>query len=264
MTKAHSLCISNWNSINTVRAWAESLIANLSEDDEVVIVDGESTDGSKEFLHGFCLKHGFKFISAKTNMGEARQIAFEHATGEYLIFLIDTDDIVVSLQEVKRLYHEVLEFDPLEGIQRAFVCRGFFIIPRPKLEEIGGYPDLHYYEDQLVAFRLASRGLLTASWTVSAVARGNDPKKRKMPFRLAYSFRRIRDGLRLRFFEAKDLLGRLLFPLAWVASLFLEHHDFRRDWWNLDVHRDDVIMSWIERNHLSHKLLVDEIEKRTG
>ncbi len=259
MDKTHSLCITNWNSIHTVREWAESLLANLSEEDEVIIVDGRSTDGSQKFLEGFCQKNGFNFISAKTNIGEARQLASEHATGQYIISQLDTDDIIVSLRETKKLYHEVVELDPPTGMQRAFWGVGFFIIPRAMLAEVGGYPNLHYYEDQLVAFRLADRGRLTASWQVSSVARGKDPKKRKVGFRMIYSFRRIRDGLRLGFLKARNLQSIFLVPPAWIASLFLEHYDFRHDWWNLDVHRDDLILAWVKKNDLSHKLLIDSI-----
>lgn len=247
--------------MNTVRRWAHSLVANLNNDDEVVIVDGLSTDGSQEFLPEFCKGNEFKFVSAKTNMGEARQLAFKLAEGEYLVFCLDTDDEVVSLQEAKRLYHEVAEWDPITGKQRAFRCRGFFIVPRWMLEAIGGYPDLHYYEDRLLASQLTSRGQLTASSKVSAVARGSDPKKRRLPFRLRYSFQRIRDGLRLGLFDAWNVQGLVLLPLAWLASLRMSHYEYRRDWDKLDTNRDEYILRWIEMEHLSHKLMKQEIEK---
>lgn len=259
MTRTYSLCISNLNSGNTVRRWASSLLANLKEDDEVVIVDGLSTDGSQEFLRQLCQANGFKFISAKTNMGQARQLAFESGDGEYAIFNMDTDDIVVSLQEAKRLYHDVVEWDPATGEQRAFRCWGFFIIPRWMLEAVGGYPDLHFYEDQLAAYRLAIRNQLTACWKVSPVRRGDDPKKRRLTFRLGYSFSRVRDGLRLGMFDARNVQGVLLLPPAWLASLPMTHYEFRKDWWNLDVQRDQYIMAWISQQNLSDKLLLEEI-----
>ena len=262
MSKTYTLCISNWNSANTVRRWASSLLANLSRDDEVVIVDGLSTDGSQDFLRQLSSSNGFKLISAKTNIGQARHLAFMSTDSEYVIFYLDTDDIVVSLQEAKRLYHEVLEWDPITRQQRAFRCLGFFIIPRWMLEAIGGYPDLHFYEDQLVAYWLASRNQLTASWKVSVVKRGDDPKRRRLPFRFGYSFRRVRDGLRLGIFETRNVQGVILLPPAWLASLAMTHHEFRRDWWNLDVSRDEYILPWIDRQGLSDKLLLEEIGKR--
>lgn len=247
--------------MNTARLWTSSLLANLDGDDEVIIVDGESTDGSQDFLEEFCGENGFRFISRRTNIGEARQLAFEHAQGEYVISQVDTDDIVVSLREAKRLYHEVVEHDPVAGARRAFMCPDFFIVPRQMLSKIGGFPDLAYYEDQLVYYRLADRSWLTASWKVSAVVRRNDPKKRRLPFRIDRSFRRIRDGLRMGFFDARNPQGFLLLPPAWLASHLMSRYDFRRDWWNLDVNRDEFILPWIERESLGRKLLVEETKR---
>ena len=261
MSKTYTLCISNWNSASTVRRWASSLLANLTNEDEVVIVDGLSTDGSHDFLRQLCSANGFKLISAKTNIGQARQLAFKSTESTYVIFYLDTDDIVVSLQEAKQLYHEILEWDPVTRQQRAFRCLGFFIIPRWMLKAIGGYPDLHFYEDQLVAYRLASRNQLTASWKVSAVRRGADPKKRRLMFRLGYSFSQVRDGIRLGMFHLRNVQGVLLLPPAWLASLPLARHEFRRDWWNLDVNRDEYILPWIDKQGLSQKLLLAEVEK---
>lgn len=258
--RSYSVCISNWNSANTVRPWASSLLANLSEDDEVVIVDGESDDGSQHFLRELCQEHGFRFASTRAHVGRQRQLASELSHGEYIIAHVDTDDIVVSLQEAKRLYHEIVEWDPVTGTQRAFRCWGFFIIPRWMIKDVGGFPDLRFYEDQLLAYRLASRNWLTQSWKVSTIARGTDPKKRDFPFRLLYSFRRVREGLRLGTFDARNLHGFILLPAAALASLPLTHYEFRRDWWNLDVQRDAYILPWIEREHLSAKLLLEEVE----
>ena len=255
----YSLCVSNWNSMNTVQTWADSLFANISSDDEVIIVDNESKDGSGEFLRRICQREGFTFISARTNMGEARQLAFEHSTGKYAVFQLDTDDVIVSLPEVKRLYHEVVEHDPVTGDRRAFRCVGYFIVPSDMLAAVGGYPDLHYYEDLLLAFRLAERDHLTGSWKVSPVVRGTDPKKARMPFRLAYSFRRVRDGLRLGVFYANNIQGYLLYPPAWLASRFSTRYEFGQ-WWTLDVHRDEFILPWIRENRFAPRLLVEEME----
>ena len=260
MNKTYSICVANWNSMNTVQRWASSLLTNLATEDEVVIVDGRSSDGSQEFLSHLCRERGFTFASAKAHVGRQRQRAFELATGEYVIAHVDTDDVVVSLQEAKRLYHEAVEWDPVSGKQRAFRCWGFFIIPRWMLEAVGGYPDLRYYEDQLVSYRLASQGQLTLSVKVAAATIGVDPKKARLGVRVRYSFRRIREGLRLGMFETRNPQGFLLLPLAWLASLLLPHYGFRKDWWNLDTGRDEYILAWIDRQGLSEKLLHEKIE----
>lgn len=259
--KTHSICVANWNSANTVRRWASSLLACLSEEDEVVIVDGGSTDGSQEFLRDLCRAHGFKFASAKAHVGRQRQLAFEMSTGEYVIAHVDTDDTIASLQETKRLYHEVVERDPVTNRQRAFRCLGFLIVPRQMLDAVGGYPDLRFYEDQLVCFRLARRGQMTLSVRVSAGAIRTDPKKHRLVFRLLYSYRRVREGLRLGIFDARNIQGFLLLPPAWLTSIAMTHYEFRRDWWNMDVNRDDYILPWIERQGLSNRLLRQEIER---
>lgn len=260
MTKTYSICVANWNSMNTVQSWASSLLSNLASGDEVVIVDGNSTDGSQEFLSQLCRARGFTFTSAKAHVGRQRQLAFELSTGEYVIAHLDTDDIVVSLPEAKRLYHEVVEWDPVTGMQRAFRCWGLFIIPRWMLEAVGGYPDLQFYEDQLVSYRLASQGQLTLSVRVAAASIGIDPKKHRLGLRVRYSFRRIREGLRVGIFEPRNPQGFLLLPAAWLASLPLPHYGFRKDWWNLDVGRDEYILTWIDRQGLSDRLLREKVE----
>ena len=39
----------------------------------------------------------------------------------------------------------------------------------------------------------------------------------------------------------------------------MTHYEFRKDWWNLDVQRDQYIMAWISQQNLSDKLLLEEI-----
>lgn len=260
MSRTYSICVANWNSMNTVERWASSLLSNLAAEDEVVIVDGHSDDGSQEFLAQMCRSKGFTFASAKAHVGRQRQLAFKLSTGEYVVAHVDTDDTIVSLQEAKRLYHETVEWDPVTGKQRAFRCWGFFIIPRWMLDAVGGFPELRFYEDQLVSYRLANRNQLTLSIKVAAAALGFDPKKRRIGNRARFSFYRIREGLRLGMFEARNPQGFLLLPPAWLASLPLPHYGFRKDWWNYDVERDEYILDWINRQGLSGRLLAEMVE----
>ena len=62
---------------------------------EVIIVNDASTDKSKEIIDEYCLKYpSFKAIHLSENVGAAygpRNIAFKHASADYIMFL-DADD----------------------------------------------------------------------------------------------------------------------------------------------------------------------------
>lgn len=250
----YSFVVANLNSSNTVERWWASILPQLTPDDELVIVDGMSTDGSRAFLQRASKEHGFTFICRKTNIGQARQLGYLASAGKYVVSNLDTDDLAVDLKGAKRLYHEVVEYDPVVSNQRAFWCGGFFIIPRRLLDGVGGYPPLNSYEDRCVAYKLAIRNALTATNKVSAVARGYDPKKRRLSLRAQISFRRIRDGLRLGFFEDRTPQGWLILPPAWLASSFMTRYEYRPGYEAMDVNRDSFILPWIEANGLRHLL----------
>lgn len=58
-------------------------------------------------------EHGFTFISKKTNIGQARQLGYLASSGKYVVSNFDTDDVAVDVKGAKRLYHEVVEHDPI-------------------------------------------------------------------------------------------------------------------------------------------------------
>ncbi|HYM40183.1 MAG TPA: glycosyltransferase [Thermoplasmata archaeon] len=255
MTKKYSICVTNFNSIRTVESWASSLLRNVGEEDEVVVVDAGSADGSGDWLRSWCLAHGYVFLTRKSNRGQARDVASRGAHGDYLIHHVDTDDVVVALPEAKRLYHEVLETDAVTGARRAFWCHGFFIVPRAMYAEVGGYAPLQHYEDRLLGYRLAVKGWLTKSERVSAVRKRTDPRRTTVIAQLRRRIEALRDGFRLGFVEIWTRWSYPLIPIAFAMALFMKHYPYRKDWERMDIHRDELIVSWIDRNHLKDKLL---------
>ncbi len=255
MSKKYSVCVTNYNSMRTVESWAGSLLENLGEEDEVVLVDAGSTDGSGSWLKEWCARHGFAYVERKSNRGEARALASREAIGDYLIHHIDTDDLVVSLREAKRLYHELLESDPVTGVRRAFWCHGFFIVPRAMYEEVGGYAPLQHYEDRLLGYRLAAKGWLTMSTKVTAVRKRTDSRRKTEIAQLRRRIEALRDGFRLGFVEIWTRKSYPLIPIAFTLALFSRHYSYRKDWERMDIDRDGLIVPWIERNHLESGLL---------
>ena len=255
MPKKYSICVTNFNSMGTVETWAASLLEHVTADDEIVILDAGSTDGSGEWLRRWCAEHAFTFLVRKSNRGAARALASKEAHGEYLIHHLDTDDVVTALHEAKRLYHEVVERDAITGATRAFWCHGFFIVPRDLYASVGGYEALQHYEDRLLGYRLAAQGALTLCMKVSAVRKRTDPRRTSEMAQLRRRIEALRDGFRLGFVEIWTRKSYPLIPIAFTMALFMKHYRYRKDWERMDIDRDELILRWVEAHGLAAKLI---------
>jgi glycosyltransferase involved in cell wall biosynthesis len=137
----YSICITNYNSKNTLRRCLESVLCQIDSNFEIVVSDNCSNDGSLEILEEYAKTGKIKLIVAPSSRGQGRQIAFENSVGTYIISDIDTDDFIKPvLKDILRLYHE-----KHEGFMLAFGT--LHIIPRKLVVEVGGWRNLQYYED---------------------------------------------------------------------------------------------------------------------
>src|SRR5438045_1060854 len=86
-----SVIIATYNRAEYITATLESLKTQEFKDFEVIVVDDGSTDNTLELLksQGSWLTI---FQEQNSGPGRARNVAVDHATGEYLAFL-DSDDI---------------------------------------------------------------------------------------------------------------------------------------------------------------------------
>jgi glycosyltransferase involved in cell wall biosynthesis len=137
----YSVCITNYNSIDTIRGSMESIFNQLDDRFEIVVCDNCSNDGSKEILQGFAEKGRIKLIVERSSRGKGRQIAFNNSTGKYIISGLDTDDkLKQDFQIFLKIYHRYYEGEMLSA-------KTIHIIPRKLVGEIGGWRDLKYGED---------------------------------------------------------------------------------------------------------------------
>lgn len=89
-----SVVIPAYNYAKTLRRAAESVLAQLDESSELVIIDDGSTDETPEVIADLAASHPGRFRAIRqTNAGLAavRNRGIEEARGQYLIFL-DADD----------------------------------------------------------------------------------------------------------------------------------------------------------------------------
>jgi glycosyltransferase involved in cell wall biosynthesis len=137
----YSVCITNYNSIDTIRESMESIFHQFNGSFEIVVCDNCSSDGSREILQEYARRGKIKLVVERSSRGKGRQIAFENSTGKYIISGIDTDDrLKPAFQKFLSIYHR-----DHEGFMLSAVT--IHIIPRRLVEEIGGWKDLQWGED---------------------------------------------------------------------------------------------------------------------
>ena len=94
----YSVCVSNYNMGDTIAQSMKSFLATLDDQFEVIIVDDGSSDNSGEEIRKLALadlriKPVFLKRSIFRLLGETRNESIRHASGQYVILHIDTDDI---------------------------------------------------------------------------------------------------------------------------------------------------------------------------
>jgi glycosyltransferase involved in cell wall biosynthesis len=155
-----SICVINKNSEKTIERSLRSVLNQIDDRFEVVVVD-ESTDDSPEILkklqREFPDKLKLFFLGTQTmnSIGAARNMSITKATGTYCIMHIDCDDIWfpyinyfadVFLEIEKHVKADFL----LAGHQINMARRDFLI-------SVGPYQDIKHGEDRDLWMRLAKK-----------------------------------------------------------------------------------------------------------
>jgi len=148
----YSICITNFNTEDSVRQSLESLLNQVDERFEIIIVDNYSDDASLNILRGYDGKQ-IKLFVKRCSRGLGRQIAFENSSGKYMIGQMDMDDVFKPrLNELVQIYHANFEGYMLETSDTIIVA------PRQLVNAIGGYKDLNFVEDHELCSRAAQIG----------------------------------------------------------------------------------------------------------
>ena len=150
----YSVCITNYNTEDSVRQSLESILAQVDERFEITVVDNCSEDASLNILREYEDKE-VKLIVRKCSRGLGRQIAIENSTGKYIISNMDMDDVFKpNLSKLLQIYHEFFEGYML-------VTNDILTIaPRRLIDAIGGFKDLSYLEEYDLWIRAARLGYL--------------------------------------------------------------------------------------------------------
>jgi len=104
-----------------VRGSLDSVLNQLDDRFEVIVVDQNSTDGSRRILERYAQKGAISLYHQKVrNRGLGRQLAFEKSSGDYIIANIDMDDVCApTLGSYLKMYHELAEGKVLKTLNRS-------------------------------------------------------------------------------------------------------------------------------------------------
>jgi glycosyltransferase involved in cell wall biosynthesis len=154
----YSICICNRNMADTLRESLSSVLEQIGNNFEVIVVDDGSTDSSKEILQELSSKfHALRvfYLEKDKNrrLGKTRNISFLKARGQWCIFHIDTDDLIgphiVDFVKVIEALNSRINKDCLfSGKQIHMAKRGFLIANGP-------FKNIYRGEDRDLYQRLA-------------------------------------------------------------------------------------------------------------
>lgn len=133
----YSFIMCNLDMEDTLATSALSLITQLPEDSELVIIDGGSTDGSKDIIEN--LVSEFDNVRAKDSifdtLGQDRNLGSRIASGEIVIHQFDCDDFLYY-GSVDRLLDRIEDID---GSEDKWFLRSstFNVAPKDVFVELG-------------------------------------------------------------------------------------------------------------------------------
>lgn len=105
-----SIITINYNNLKGLEKTIESVVSQTFNDFEYIIIDGGSTDGSKEFIEKSAAKFSY-YVSEKDNgIYNAMNKGIVKATGEYVLFL-NSGDWFIESSILKNSINYVTEAD---------------------------------------------------------------------------------------------------------------------------------------------------------
>ncbi len=230
----YSICVTHHNNVVSLKESLDSILNQVDEKFELIIVDNLSDDGSLTILQDYAEKGEIKLIRKRCNRGQGRQLAFENSSGDYIISNIDMDNVFKPvLDELLQFYHSVCEGYLLLVISDPDpAVRGFqnvTIAPRDLIQDLGGWRNLQFAEDWDLWSRAAKVGLYRYVAFSFAESSPDYEKKENILRRLSFRYIKYLDMLRLGrniFFRGERITisQNLVSFLSKIVSIFYESY----------------------------------------
>ena len=160
----YSICITHRNNEPSLKHSLDSLIGQIDNRFEIIVVDSASSDGSLELLQEYSKNGLIKLISENCTRGRGRQIALNQSRGQYLLTNFDMDDTFLPvIKRLLEIYHQKFEGIMLRIVSPKKIGRwgGSFantIAPAQLVKKLGGWADVQFGEDIDLWSRAAAEG----------------------------------------------------------------------------------------------------------
>ncbi len=148
----YTIAIAHYNNGPAIESSLLSILNQIDDNYEVVVVDNYSNDGSEKVLERYAREGRIRLIKAKSNRGQARQIALENSKGKFILAHFDLDDVFnPMIKDLCSFYIQNYQGYAMRVISTRKV--GYwqgkhdnFIAPRDLLNAIGGWSPISYGE----------------------------------------------------------------------------------------------------------------------
>lgn len=190
----YSIAICNYNMEDTLEQSLRSVLDQVDEEYEVVVIDDGSDDDSPEILRRLGDEYdNLRFFlldrDPDRELGATRNFSVEKSRGEYVILQVDADDVVrdAAITDFTHVFHEIEEKISREKL---VVGECFQMAAKDFLEERGPYRNLPIGAEDLDLWRrtLAEDELIWVDSDALCDSLGYDPDTRgtmKRTFQIA-------------------------------------------------------------------------------
>ena len=159
MSPIYSICMCNYNMAPTLERSLNSILRQINENFEVVIVDDGSSDHSIDVITQLQTQHANLNLiqlerDSRRKLGLTRNVSIKAAKGKYVLTNIDCDDVYGPyIEDFTKIYHQIED-----ATKEDFYLKGNNInmARRDFLVSFGPYRNLFRGEDRDMWIRLAS------------------------------------------------------------------------------------------------------------
>lgn len=227
-TPKFTVCICTYNDGETIEEFFESVSRQVDAEYEIVVVDGGSDDGTREYLETQqkALSVPMKILDQRgTGLGSARQQCVDAANGTYLLEQVDADMRYANCFDSLLSFY--LEYVQIEGPVQ-LLTRGMRITPKKLHKELGGWrPYPHGFQENELTRRFFRHGYLRLLDVKTAQHIDAEYNLKTALRRYIYNYReKFRSGLSPRFalrylFSSNLPVWRKCLDIGTIAATYL-------------------------------------------